>query len=275
MAEKNKEIEEMAEVSAAEETPIKTEEIITEEPVEPTEKPISRSRTFIMSKFPDKSYDDDDAYEEDLANYLEDTDKSLKAYKDADEQLEDILMMNPELALVITDMKKGVPFMSALAKNVDLDDLAPIKGEPDYEEFEKLKAERKAELKAKKDREDMLRTNAEQSASEILEYLANKGWSEERRAEFDGWFDKLMSRLAENHLGKDEMDIFVKAYEYDENAARAEEKGRIAGRNEKIEAKRKMKENVDDLPEGGSTSRVETTAPRQRQVIDINKLLGK
>lgn len=245
------------------------------EEAEPNKAPVSRSRSFMMAKYPDESFDDEALYEEKLADLLEQNDKDLQAYRDADTQLEEVLDLNPELALVIGDLKRGVPFATALARYVDLESLAPIEGEPDYEEFEKSKAARKEELQKKNEHDELLRTNAEKSAEEITEYLEAKGWTPERRADFDSWFDDLVKRLSENVLGKKEMEIFIKGYEHDEAVKRAEENGRIAGRNEKIETKRKIQENVDDLPEGGSTSRVETTAPRQRKVIDIEKLLGK
>lgn len=248
------------------------EESAEEKPAEA--KPVSRSRAFLMAKYPDKTYDNDEDYEEDLANHLEQTEKDLKAYKDADVELEEILDLNPELALVVADMRKGMPFTTALAHNVDLEDIIPIDGEPDYEEFAKSKEERKAKRAADKEREEMLRTNAEKSAKDILAYLEGKGWTEEQKGNFDAWFNDLVQRLSENRLGKDEMDVFVKGYEYDEAVARAEDKGKVAGRNEKIETKRKMQENVDDIPEGGTTSKV-ATAPKQRQVIDIDRILGR
>lgn len=280
MAQKKKEVMEEQVVPAPIENGLPIEEVVgetTEEVVEDAEDetPIARSRSFIMAKYPDKTYDDEAMYEEDLANYLEQSDKDLQAYRDADVQLEEILDLNPELALIIGDLKRGVPFATALARYVDIEDLAPIEGEEDYEDYEKSKADRKAELQSKKEREDMLRTNAEKSAEEILDYLENKGWDEARRADFDSWFEALVARLSENLLGKKEMDIFVKAYEHDGAVERAEEKGRIKGRNEKIETKRKLQENVDELPEGGTTSKESKSGPRQRQVFDIGRLLNK
>lgn len=251
-----------------------TVEEVVEEPTEGAATPISRSRSFIMAKYPDETFDDDELYEERLANHLEQTDKDLQSYHEADANLGEILDLNPELALIIGDMRKGMPFPVALARHVDIDDIAPFEGEPDYDEFEKSKAERLAELKSKKEREAMLMANAEESAGAISEHLESKGWTPERRAEFDAWFDNLVKRLSENRLGKEEMEIFIKGYEHDEAVKRAEENGRIAGRNEKIETKRKIQENVDDLPEGGSTSRVETTAPR-RQIFNIDKMLER
>lgn len=239
------------------------------------QKPVSRSRSFIMAKYPDKTYDDDDLYEEDLANHLEQTDKDLQSYREADAQLEEIITLNPELALIVEDLKKGMPLSVALARNVDLEEIAPIEGEEDYEEYQKSIGERKAKIQADKEREDMLRTNAEKSAEEILDYLDNKGWTDERKADFDEWFNNLVTRLSENRLGKAEMEIFVKGYEFDEAVARAEEKGKVSGRNEKIETKRKRNENVDGLPEAGASASAPSSAPRQRQVIDIDRLLGK
>lgn len=246
-----------------------------EEPVESEEKPVAKSRAFIMAKYPEKTYENDEEYEADLIQYLEENDKILGDYRKADEELGEILDVNPELALVVKDLRKGVPFAVALQRYVDMEELAPIEGEPDYEAYAEAMTKRKADNAARKEREAVLAHNAEQSAKEIAEYLEAKGWNEEQQASFDKWFTEIISHLNESRLGKDEMDVFVKGYEYDEAVARAEEKGKVNGRNEKIEAKRKANENVDELPDAGSTSKQTEAGPRERKVFDVNRLLDR
>ena len=270
---KEKENEIIEEQVVVEETPEAPVE--EKEPEIAEEKPIARSRAFIMAKHPEKTYENEEDYESDLADYLENSEKDLEAYRKSDKELEEILDVNPELALMVKDMRRGVPFAVALQRYVDLEELAPIEGEPDYEAYEEAMKKRKADNATRKERESMLAKNAEQSAKDIAEYLGAKGWNEDQQANFDKWFGDLVAKLSENKLGKDEMDVFVKGYEYDEAVARAEEKGKVSGRNEKIETKRKVSENVDDLPEAGASTKVESNNPRQRQVFDINKLLGK
>lgn len=228
----------------------------------------------MMAKYPDKTYETEEDYENDLADYLETTESDLNAYRESDEQLSELLEMNPELALMVRDMKEGVPFMVALARNVDLEDLAPIEGEVDFEEYSKELTKRKEDNKAKKAREAELAKNAELSGSEMTKYLESLGWNAEKRADFDAWLTDLLANFSENKIGKREMDIFLDAYQYAEAIARAKENGRIEGRNQKIEAKRKVAEQVDTLPEAGAASKPETKAA-PRQVIDIKRLLGQ
>ena len=254
--------------------PTETIEEIEEEVVEETPAPISRSRSFMMAKYPDKTYENEDDYENDLADYLETTESDLNAYRESDEQLSELLEMNPELALMVRDMKEGVPFMVALARNVDLEDLAPIEGEVDFEEYSKALTQRKEDNKAKKAKESELAANAEASGKEMMEYLESLGWSVEKRAEFDSWLDALLQNFSNNKIGKKEMDIFLNAYDYAEDVARAKENGRVEGRNQKIEAKRKAAEQVDNLPEAGNATKVEAVAPK-KTIIDIKRLLEK
>jgi hypothetical protein len=269
--------EETIEETIEEPTEEPTEEVmeeVVEESTKETPIPVSRSRSFMMAKYPDKTYETEEDYENDLADYLETTESDLNAYRESDEQLSELLEMNPELALMVRDMKEGAPFMVALARNVDLEDLAPIEGEVDFEEYSKELTKRKEDNKAKKAREAELAKNAELSGSEMTKYLESLGWNAEKRADFDAWLTDLLANFSENKIGKREMDIFLDAYQYAEAIARAKENGRIEGRNQKIEAKRKVAEQVDTLPEAGAASKPETKAA-PRQVIDIKRLLGQ
>ena len=66
--------EELAEEPIEEPTEEPTEEVmeeVVEESTKETPIPVSRSRSFMMAKYPDKTYETEEDYENDLADYLE------------------------------------------------------------------------------------------------------------------------------------------------------------------------------------------------------------
>lgn len=258
--------------------PIISTEDMVEEKVE-VQPP--RSRAWLSAKYPDKTYETDEDWDNALTDELESNASALEAYKASDEVLSELLDMNPELAMIVEDMKspayggKGMPFMVALARNVDLDDLKPIEGEEDFEAYTTEYDTRKASNAARKQREAELQANMEASATEIEEYVESLSWSDEKKEEFDNWFNALINDMAENRLTRQSMQIFVDAFTHDEDVKRAEREGKIQGRNEQIETKRNRAEDTDGMPDNAG-GRVESKpeAP-QRAVFDWDRLKNK
>lgn len=264
--------------------PIAPTEELVEEKVEVSPAPEvqpPRSRAWLSAKYPDRTYETDEDWDNALTDELESNATALEAYKASDDVLAELLDMNPELAMIVEDMKspayggKGLPFMVALVRNVDLDDLKPIEGEDDFEAYTSEYEARKASNAARTQREAELRSNMEASAAEIEGYVESLSWSDEKKEEFDNWFNALINDMAENRLTRQSMQIFVDAFTHDEDVKRAEREGKIEGRNEQIETKRSRAEDTDGMPDNAG-SRVESKpeAP-QRAVFDWDRLRNK
>ena len=254
---KKKEIIDEQEVAIAtpEETTEESPEVaITETTVSAT--PTSRSRSWMQEKYPDEEWADDAAYEEKLTNHLSETDAELNKYKSNDEVISDLMERNPEFAMVIMAMRKGMPFEQALRRYLgDIFKDTVEEDDPDWEALKKASDEFLAEKK-KADDEIATRTaNLEKSDLAFTEFVERNFPTEDEQIAFAEYVRNTLSNIGMGDLSENIFDMFLKAYKHDTDVEDAKEAGAIEARNEKITAKRiKEKNETDGMPLGGGSS---------------------
>lgn len=254
---KKKEIIDEQEVAIAtpEETTGESPEVaITETTVSAT--PTSRSRSWMQEKYPDEEWADDAAYEEKLTSHLSETDAELNKYKSNDEVISDLMERNPEFAMVIMAMRKGMPFEQALRRYLgDIFKDTVEEDDPDWEALKKASDEFLAEKK-KADDEIATRTaNLEKSDLAFTEFVERNFPTEDEQIAFAEYVRNTLSNIGMGDLSENIFDMFLKAYKHDTDVEDAKEAGAIEARNEKITAKRiKEKNETDGMPLGGGSS---------------------
>lgn len=245
-----------------EETPIEAvdspEVTVTEETT--TISPTSRSREWMQSKYPEKYWADDDAYEEELYDHLERTDERLKSYEDSDAVIGDLMERNPEFALVINAMSKGMPFRVALRRylgDILADEVA--EGDPDWDAMKKASDDFLAE-KRKTDEEIATRTtNLEKSDMELESFMEAQGWNKQEQEDFVDFLRTSLRNISMGEVSPQFLAMMRDAFKHDEDVEDAKEAGAIEARNEKITAKRiKANTETDGLPVGGGSSPIIT-----------------
>ena len=254
---KKKEIIDEQEVAIAtpEETTGESPEVaITETTVSAT--PTSRSRAWMQERYPDEEWADDDAYEEKLTNHLTEAEAKLNEYKSNDEVISDLMERNPEFAMVIMAMRKGMPFEAALRRYLgDIFKDTVEEDDPDWEALKKASDEFLAEKK-KADDEIATRTaNLEKSDLAFTEFVERNFPTEDEQIAFAEYVRNTLSNIGMGDLSENIFDMFLKAYKHDTDVEDAKEAGAIEARNEKITAKRiKEKNETDGMPLGGGSS---------------------
>lgn len=254
---KKKEIIDEQEVAIAtpEETTEESPEVaITETTVSAT--PTSRSRSWMQDKYPDEEWADDAAYEDKLTNHLSETDAELNKYKSNDEVISDLMERNPEFAMVIMAMRKGMPFEQALRRYLgDIFKDTVEEDDPDWEALKKASDEFLAEKK-KADDEIATRTaNLEKSDLAFTEFVERNFPTEDEQIAFAEYVRNTLSNIGMGDLSENIFEMFLKAYKHDTDVEDAKEAGAIEARNEKITAKRiKEKNETDGMPLGGGSS---------------------
>ena len=259
MAKKNKIDELEVAMTTPEETPAENiaetpEVAITETTVSAT--PTSRSRSWMQERYPDEEWADDDAYEEKLTNHLTEAEAKLNEYKSNDEVISDLMERNPEFAMVIMAMRKGMPFEAALRRYLgDIFKDTVEEGDPDWDALKKASDEFLAEKK-KADDEIATRTaNLEKSDLAFTEFVERNFPTEDEQIAFAEYVRNTLSNIGMGDLSENIFDMFLKAYKHDTDVEDAKEAGAIEARNEKITAKRiKEKNETDGMPLGGGSS---------------------
>ena len=228
---------------------------VTETTTSVTPKP-SRSREWMQKKYADRNWEDDATYDEDLATHLEDTDARLATYAESDERIARILDLNPEFALVLDAMDKGMPFLVALRRYAgDIFENTPEKGDDDFEAYHEA-AEAFLADKKKTDEEVATRNNnLKDSEARFVEFVESQGWDEAKQDEFVKFVVDSLNALSMGDVSEKYLGIMRDAFTHDEDVEDAKETGAIEARNQKITTKRiKETTETDGLPMGGGSS---------------------
>ena len=266
-----KEKDMILEQDVVEEAATEPEVSVTETTVSAT--PTSRSRAWMQERYPDEEWADDDAYEEKLANHLQEAETKLNEYKSNDEVISDLMERNPEFAMVIMAMRKGMPFEAALRRYLgDIFKDTVEEGDPDWDALKKASDEFLAEKK-KADDEIATRTaNLEKSDLAFTEFVERNFPTEDEQIAFAEYVRNTLSNIGMGDLSENIFDMFLKAYKHDTDVEDAKEAGAIEARNEKITAKRiKEKNETDGMPLGGGSSPI----VEEENEEEDNSLVGK
>ena len=227
---------------------------VTETTVSAT--PTSRTRKWMEERYPEESWADDDAFDERTAKHLAETDGKLSEYKESDEVISDLMERNPEFAMVIMAMRKGMPFEAALRRYLgDIFKDTVEQDDPDWEALKKASDEFLAEKK-KTDDEIATRTaNLEKSDVAFTDFVERNFPTEDEQIAFAEYVRSTLSNIGMGDFTDDIFEMFLKAYKHDTDVEDAKEAGAIEARNEKITAKRiKEKADTDGMPMGGGSS---------------------
>ncbi len=241
---------------------VKQEEVITEElaPDEmgaveqetPVEQPPGNPFADRLKKrYPDKEFQGDDEINASLIEYLDELEGFQSSTQEADEKLREVLENAPELTAIIRDISKGASFTEALSRHIDVDELTPMEGDPDFDAWNNNLAERKKSRAEKEQRQKMYQENLDMTVGEIKQFAQDNDMSEEQTQSFLSAIGELVNDIVDGRLNKPNLMRLKKAIDYDTDVQSAAKTAEISAKNEKIEAKKaddKKKVAGDGLP---------------------------
>ena len=269
---KKKEINNQQDVSIPEEmnSDVMPDVTITETSttVEPT---AMRSREWMQKKYADEEWVDDAMYDERLTQHLEDSDARLAEYAESDAIISDIIDRNPEFAMVMDAMRRGMPFRVALSRYLGDIVGGAEEGDPDWDELKKASDEFLAEKKKAEDEIATRNSNLDKSNALLTEFVERMFPTEQEQVDFVEYLRSTLSNIGMGDFSEAFFDMVYKAYMHDADVEDAKETGAIEARNEKITAKRiKAEAETDGMPMGGSASPIveEETEPEYEDSVD-------
>lgn len=247
---------EMAETATMEPAP---EVTITETSTTVAPEPM-RSRKWMQEKYADAAWEDDAQYDEALTKHLEDTDARLASYAESDERIARILDLNPEFAMVLDAMDKGMPFRVALRRYVgDILAEEPEKGDDDFEAYREAAEAYLAEKKKTDDDIALRNSNLAESDKRFIAFVESQGWDEVKQDAFVKFVVDGINALDRGEVSEQYLAAMRDAFTHDEDVEEAKEAGAIEARNERITAKRiKANTETDGMPRGGGSSPIIT-----------------
>lgn len=214
-----------------------------------------RSREWMQKKYADEEWADDAMYDERLTQHLEDSDARLAEYAESDAIISDIIDRNPEFAMVMDAMRRGMPFRVALSRYLGDIVGGAEEGDPDWDELKKASDEFLAEKKKAEDEIATRNSNLDKSNALLTEFVERMFPTEQEQVDFVEYLRSTLSNIGMGDFSEAFFDMVYKAYMHDADVEDAKETGAIEARNEKITAKRiKAEAESDGMPMGGSAS---------------------
>ena len=242
--------EEMAPESIAEAVIPEAAPVADEGAVEPPKPKYSDSfREKIKSAYPDQEFADDESFFEKASEQID----NLEAYRnknmEANQALMEIFDAEPAIAMVLKDMIQGASFQVALAKHFSPEELTVPEGADDEELF---KANRESRSKRLKDNEEWNKRkteNMEVTRGAVNEFVSETGLDPDKATEILSKIGEIIDEVVDGKVSKNFLLSMYRAFNYDNDVKTAEDTGRIAGRNEKIEVEKQERgAEGDTLP---------------------------
>lgn len=221
----------------------------------------------MQSSYPDRDYS---AGDDEYLNAADEHITNLEDYKTRNEEAVNKIMQaiesEPALGAVLRDVMKGASLREAVARNVDIEGLTAMEGDPDYEGWSKAKQERMDRMKADQEYTNKINTNREASMKEIEAFAQDENIPMEEAAKVLEEANSMLTDIYEGNITRKYLKILRDGImaQTDIEAARSE--GEIAGRNAQIEEKvKKTKTGMGDgMPDlvGTATEPVQQSKPK-------------
>lgn len=189
----------------------------------------------------------------------------LKSFVPLHDKLYDLAKTNPESAATLSDWLDTGNLIKAIARNFGEEEKQALMEELADESYEEDRAMYSEKSKKRKDREKLLSDNISKSQISAQEFVDEIGATEEQIEEFKPFVDQFITDCEDRNLTKANWIIIWKAFKHDANVEEAETNGRIMGRNEKIVAEKKTREDIKDLlPEVSASADIKPKSEKQK-----------
>lgn len=177
-------------------------------------------------------------------------DKYQSDMQTANDSLVKIFRSDPTLTKVIKNMISGASFQEALARNMDLDTLKKVEGDPDHDKWAKAKEDRLTDLKSRDEHNETIDANRQQSMKDMGEFFTENKISDEEAGKFAESIDRVLQDVFDGKISKEFLSMMRKAMEFDTAVGNAAAQGEIKAKNEKIETMKvdAEKEKGDGVP---------------------------
>jgi len=246
-----------------------TEEM-TQTPTPVAEKPPHPLKGRISQMYPDRQWNSDDEYLDEADKHIGTLEDYKKSSEESNRKIIDLLESEPELSAVLRDMLRGMSLREALARNVDMESLTGMEGDPDWDTISKNKNERLAKLEENRKWQAQIEENQQKTIEALNTFSDSKGLDEEGLNDFVGYVSAMLEKAFNTYLDEETLERLYQAYNYKKDVADAENLGMVKGRNEKIQSMRKDKmESSDGLPKLAGA----VTPTEQEKSIETDPLM--
>lgn len=215
----------------------------------------NRERTLgrLRERYPDRTFDDDEAAYGQIYDDYEQYEEELGGYREREQKLSDAIGHDPRTAQFLAEMASGGSPWSAYIRIFGPELKESIDDPATAEAIAKAEAEYVQRVAENKRLEEEYERNWEETRKMLADYRAAHGMSEEQVEEILAVLRGIVRDGFNGKISADTLEMVVKALGHDADVAAAQREGEVAGRNAKIEERLRRGRGGDGLaPLGGS-----------------------
>ncbi|MCH5225067.1 MAG: hypothetical protein J1D77_03670 [Muribaculaceae bacterium] len=228
----------------------------------------SRQIARLRERYPEKKFEDEEEIYGQISDDYDQYDERLTGYAEREKALSDMFSADPRSAQFLVDMHKGEDPVVGLVRNFGIeikDALEDPEMQEKIKEANKDYVERVAKSRAL---EEEYESNMDATLESLRQFQAEKGLTDEQ---IDEVVAAMLGVITDGVKGKftpETLEMFLKAINYNEDVALANEEGTIAGRNAKItETLKKSQKGDGTQPLGGRNGG--TGGDRGQTIFDL------
>lgn len=202
-------------------------------------------------KYPDKEFGDDEQLFAQINGDYEGYDKEIEDYQSREKSLKDLFRTDPRSAKLFINWSKGANPTTELVKLFGADIAASLNDPDKQEEIAEANKDFVERAAKTKELEDAYPDNLAKSLDACDKMQQEKGYSDEQVTKAFELLERIMLDVVAGNFEPSYIEMAIKALDYDNAIATAEENGEIRGRNAKIEEKMERAKKGDGVPYGG------------------------
>lgn len=199
----------------------------------------------LRARYPDKSFDDDEAIYGQMLDDYDEGEKELGGYKDREKAFSDLFTSDPRSAKFLTDWKNGKNPAVALVEMFGDDFVEELKDPEKQQEIAQASKDYAERVTQEKQYDEEYSKNIDESRDMIAKLQEEEGLSDE---DIDRAMEFLVGIMKDAILGKFKKEsvlMALNALDHDADVAAAEEEGKVAGRNTKIQERLRQRSKGD------------------------------
>ena len=151
--------------------------------------------------------------------------KKIERHDKINRELSEIAENDPTFGRILIDLRKGADFQTALARHVDVENLSPMEGDPNYEEWNANISKRKDAMAEREKKQAEEQENIESSIKALKEFKESKGLKDEDAEGFIKYMMEILDSAFSGRLTPEFINRMYLAMNYDVDTDKNYQKG--------------------------------------------------
>lgn len=224
----------------------------------------------LKNRYPDKDFSDEESFYGQISDDYDDYDKRIEGYEERERKITDMFAKDPRSAAFLSDWHNGEdPEIAMIRRHGEENFRAALDDPEKLDAIAEANKEYVERVAKEKELEEKYKANIQESLQLLEKMKEEKGLDDEQ---MDAAVDFLIAIGNDAILGKfsaENLELALKALNYDKDVAEAAEEAEVRGKNAKIEEKLRKRESGDGIPALSGKPGGAMEQPKASSIFDV------